>query len=481
MSSGMRSGVPSKRLQRIHWKGEREEMICCFLHAFQESTSLKELHMEFPFFVGSSNLALENMLTHTQSLRSLSFICRAEEDIDVAAVWSGLKKSTTLRELTLNVSQGATNVSLIITSLRDHPFLRKLCLFGDGVDLTGLVTLLQSHTSKITELDIHRSRGGSPFIGLTSVLQALARRPTLTKLALRRVRLGRDEATLLRMALSSIPSLQSLVLTCNTLRSAGLAKLAPTLYHNTSIKVLDLSWNDLNDMESAEMLRDILRSNKTMTALDLAGNKLGQTTGAVECTTDGLGSNSTLLKIDLSRCDLGDGDFCTLTRSIGSRNTTLQKLTLSENSVTSAGVGVLVETMEQGSHNITDLELNNNPMGNEVASLIARSLGKNALPNLKRLSIFRCCLGDDGFITLMSALEQYTSLLQLHLRYNYAVSERVFLALAEGLNFIVTDRSILLRKLERPLDKSCLAFFVFLSHFQQQRHTSVSCILPKLS
>jgi hypothetical protein len=56
----------SKRLQRIQCIGSwnnrelqhREEIICCFLRAFRESTSLKELHMEFPFIDGSSNLAL---------------------------------------------------------------------------------------------------------------------------------------------------------------------------------------------------------------------------------------------------------------------------------------------------------------------------------------------------------------------------------------------------------------------------------------
>jgi Ran GTPase-activating protein (RanGAP) involved in mRNA processing and transport len=60
-----------------------------------------------------------------------------------------------------------------------------------------------------------------------------------------------------------------------------LAELAPALYRNTSIKELDMSDNNLNDMESAEFLRDILRRNKTMTALDLSGNTFGRTTGAV--------------------------------------------------------------------------------------------------------------------------------------------------------------------------------------------------------
>jgi Ran GTPase-activating protein (RanGAP) involved in mRNA processing and transport len=431
----------SKRLQRIRLNGEiwhREEIVCRFLPAMQESTSLKELHITFRTTGGPSNLALENMLTHTQSLRSLS-LRLPPTHIDVAAVRSGLKRNTTLRELTLEFSQeDATTVSPILTSLNDHPLLRRLCLRGRLVDMTGLETLLlsnTSNTSKITELDIHSFYVGRPMmLGLTPVLQALARRPTLTKLGLRRCPLGRDETRLLQMALCNIPNLQSLVLTGGTLGSAELAELAPALYHNTSIEVLDMSDNFLNDMESAELLRDILRSNKTMTALDLSENYFGETTGAVECIADGLGSNSTLLKIDLSSCCLRDDGVATLVQTLGSQNTTLQKLRLCGNSMTSTGVGVLLGMTEQNHHHITDLDLLFNPIGNGGASLLARSLGNNALPNLTSLSLFRCGIGDDGMIALVSALEQNTSLLQLDLRNNNpGISERAFLALADSL------------------------------------------------
>jgi hypothetical protein len=60
-------------------------------------------------------------------------------------------------------------------------------------------------------------------------------------------------------------------------------------------------------------------------------------------------------------------------------------------------------------------------------------LGNNALPNLTRLSLSDCDIGDDGFMALVSALEQNNSLLHLDLRYNHDVSERAFLVLAESL------------------------------------------------
>jgi hypothetical protein len=86
---------------------------------------------------------------------------------------------------------------------------------------------------------------------LTHVLQALACRPMLTKLELRSSSLSRGEARELGMALCNIRSLQLFVLTYGTQERGQLAELAPALYHNTSIKVLDISDNNLNDRESS--------------------------------------------------------------------------------------------------------------------------------------------------------------------------------------------------------------------------------------
>jgi Ran GTPase-activating protein (RanGAP) involved in mRNA processing and transport len=442
----------SKHLHRIRWLKSsddrllklHEALLCCFLPALQESTSLLELHITFPPGGGPSSLAFENMLTHTHSLQSLILSCQdgLQGDLAMAAVRCGLKNNTTLRELTLEFSRG-TSISPILTSLRDHPRLRRLCLHGNLADLSGLETLLLSETSKITELDIHGIYTCPP--GLTRVLQALKRHPTLTMLNLRWFPLGCQEARLLQMAFCNTPSLQSLNLAKNSLGSAGLAELAPALYRNTSIKVLDLSWNRLDDLKSARFLRNIIRGNKTMTTLGLTGNSFGQMTNAVEYFVDGLGSNSTLLKINFTRCDLGDRGVSILGQFLGSRNTRLQKLTLDNNSISSTGVNVLLEAMEQSSHHITDLDLRTNPIGNEGASLLARSLENNTLPNLKRLSLFNCVIGVDGFVMLLSALEQNTSLLHLDLRDNHptgvsvgglcyhGVSERAFLAWAESL------------------------------------------------
>jgi Ran GTPase-activating protein (RanGAP) involved in mRNA processing and transport len=458
-----------------------EELLCCFLAAIQESTSLKELHIKFPLQGGQSYLALGNMLMHTQSLQSLTLACPDGplEDMAVAAARSGLKKNTTLRELTLEFLRGATIFPPFLTILCNHPLLRRVSLRGYVADLSGLETVLLSDTSKITELDIYRTDRRypmtGPLMGLTPVLQALARRPTLTMLGLHNCPLSRKEAKLLRTALCMIPSLQSLDLSYTDLGSDELAELAPALYRNTSIKVLDLSGNILSSMESVELLRGIMRRNKSITTLDLSWNTFGETTGAVKSIADGLDSNSRLLKINLSSCRLRDDGVCILMQTLGSRNTTLQKLSLGGNSITSTGVGLLLGTMEQNSQLITDLDLRFNPIGNKGASLLARSMGKNAIPNLTHLSLYSCDIGDAGFIALVSALEQNTSLLQLDLqcamqhanRYN----KQAFLALAKSLPEIKVLQQLYLDGWYRGLS---LAMPLVLAGLR--KNTSLLCI-----
>jgi hypothetical protein len=55
------------------------------------------------------------------------------------------------------------------------------------------------------------------------------------------------------------------------------------------------------------------------------------------------------------------------------------------------GVGVLLDM----SCHLTEIKLEESLIMNEGASLLARALGKNALPNLTRLFIYNGGIGDD--------------------------------------------------------------------------------------
>jgi Ran GTPase-activating protein (RanGAP) involved in mRNA processing and transport len=142
--------------------------------------------------------------------------------------------------------------------------------------------------------------------------------------------------------------------------------------------------------------------------------------------------NTTLQQLDLSTCGLDDQGISVLANVLATRNSSLLELNLHGNEITSLGVRALVDDNVEAVKTLTELRLSSNRITNEGATILVDALRRNAMPNLKRFDLGWCLIDDDGFVALVSALEQNTSLQILDLRYNDFV-ERGFMALAESL------------------------------------------------
>jgi Ran GTPase-activating protein (RanGAP) involved in mRNA processing and transport len=236
----------------------------------------------------------------------------------------------------------------------------------------------------------------------------------------------------LKAVLRRNTALESLDLTAIRLGSAGLAEIAPVLYRNTSIKALDLRTNGLDDIESANVLRELIRRNKTITSLCLAHNAFGHDVAAVRSIAEGVRRNTALQQLDLSGCRLADQGISVLANALAIRNDSLLELNLEYNCITSRGVQALVDSSVGAIKTLTNLCLDFNLFKSEGAIILADALGRNAMPSLERIDLGRCGIDDDGFVALVSALVQNTSLQILNLRYN-DFGERGYMALAESL------------------------------------------------
>jgi Ran GTPase-activating protein (RanGAP) involved in mRNA processing and transport len=236
----------------------------------------------------------------------------------------------------------------------------------------------------------------------------------------------------LKAVLRQNTNLESLNLRSSRLGSAGLAEIVQVLYCNTSIMSLGLRNNGLHDIESANVLRELIRRNKTITSLCIAHNAFGHNAVAVRSIADGVRSNTTLQKLDLRWCRLDDLGIAILGNAIVIRNASILELNLSCNEITSVGVRALVEGSMGAMKALTKLSLWGNPIRSEGAIIMADVLRNSTMPNLKRLDLGRCGIDDDGFVALVSALEQNTTLQILDFKYN-RFGERGFMALAESL------------------------------------------------
>jgi Ran GTPase-activating protein (RanGAP) involved in mRNA processing and transport len=162
------------------------------------------------------------------------------------------------------------------------------------------------------------------------------------------------------------------------------------LYRNTSIKTLDRTKNRLgDDIESANVLRELIRHNKTITSLCIAHNFFGRNPAAARSIADGIRSDTTLQKLDLGYCGLDDEGISVLASALVARNArSVQELDLRKNEITSVGVRALdaVKTLNK-------LSLTSNPVKSEGATILADALGRNAMPSLKRLDLGFCGIG----------------------------------------------------------------------------------------
>jgi hypothetical protein len=134
---------------------------------------------------------------------------------------------------------------------------------------------------------------------------------------------------------------------------------APMLYRNTSIKSLDLRNNDLDEIESANVLRELIRRNKTITSLCLAQNAFGRNIAAVRSIAEGLRSNTTLQQLDLKACGLDDHGISVLANALANESTL--ELDLMCNEITSVGVRALVEDRMGAMKTLTKLGLRETP------------------------------------------------------------------------------------------------------------------------
>jgi hypothetical protein len=138
------------------------------------------------------------------------------------------------------------------------------------------------------------------------------------------------------------------------------------------------------------------------------------------------------ISFKLSGCALADRGISVLANALAIRNASLLELNLHSNAITSVGVRALVDDNVEAVKTLTKLHLTGNRVKNEGVTILANALGRNAMPSLKRLDLGCCDLDDDGFVALVSALEQNISLQILNLHGN-VFDERGYMALAESL------------------------------------------------
>eukprot|EP00039_Didymoeca_costata_P012839 m.186842 g.186842 ORF g.186842 m.186842 type:complete len:921 (+) comp15598_c0_seq10:228-2990(+) len=248
-----------------------------------------------------------------------------------------------------------------------------------------LVSAAMKLNSTVTDLILINNEIGD--VGTAAISEALKHNNTLTALRLASNSIGDAGASTLGDAVRGEHCiLETLSLKLNKIADRGLKAFAQGLKANYSLSEIDLSNNAFGD-KGAEELGLALRVNSTLTVLSLATNKIGDA-GATDLAM-GLKLNTTLQEIDLSANLISDAGASLFGLRVFNSESALTAINLGGNKIGDTGAKDLGAGLKQNK-NLRVLDLSGNIIGDSGAKhliqatkccsmLASLNLQKNAL------------------------------------------------------------------------------------------------------
>ncbi|XP_062405334.1 NACHT, LRR and PYD domains-containing protein 3-like, partial [Sardina pilchardus] len=229
--------------------------------------------------------------------------------------------------------------------------------------------------------------------------------------------LGDSGVRLLSKGLSSPHcKLQTLRL-CNCgISDGGYVCLALTLMLNPScVKELDVSNNHPGESAQKLLSAALEDLHSKVEDLELAGNKL--TDKSSELVASVLKSPNTLTELDLSNKDLGDSGVQLLSKGLSSPNCKLQILRLCKCGFSSEGYVCLALALMVNPSCVKELDVSNNHSGESAQKLLSATL-KDPHRKVEALKLAGCKLTDKSCELVASVLQSPNSLTELDLNNN---------------------------------------------------------------
>ncbi|KAF9176758.1 hypothetical protein BGZ50_009716 [Haplosporangium sp. Z 11] len=368
---------------------------------------------------------------HTQKLRNVVKLARGTFDEQLGRIEITLKSSFAAAEFYDAIHKAKGVLELIVD-------LNWECARSD---LEVLEDTLKKSTVSVLRLGLQKFRTslGSKLLLTSARYKVLSRIIELPNMKKIHIVLPKDF-----VMLSSFHPIRPSHLRKLTFELAGgefigkeLGLLADALKTNSTLTTLDLRNNSIGD-NGAQALSEALKINSTLTTLDLSANSIGDN-GAVAL-SEAFKTNSTLITLDLSANSIGDNGAQMLSEALKT-NLTLTTLNLRNNSIGPNGAQALSETLKSNS-TLTALELQYNSIGDNGAQVLAEALKTNS--TLTTWDLSANSIGDNGAQALFEALKTNSTLTTLNLR-NNSIGSKGAQALSEALKVNSTLAALDLR------------------------------------
>lgn len=308
--------------------------------ALEQNSTLVSLVLssnKYPGKVGSEAVkALSKMLETNKTLTSLDLGCNHIGPESTKILAKALETNQSLTELNLATNDiGSEGVQAIAEALKKDTKLKTLHLSSNKIDTAGIQAL--SDALKINRTLEHLDLGG---IDESANIESLAtvlgtNQSSVTNLSLRYRIIDDNAAQALATALKTNKTLTNLDLGYTTMRhSDSIRALAQALMVNQTLRSLDLGSCDIDPI-GAVALAEALKKNTALNRLSLQKNHIGYEGATAFANT--LAVNQTLTSLDFYDAWRWDGGADVFTKALET-NDTLKSLWLSETGITLEGV-----------------------------------------------------------------------------------------------------------------------------------------------
>ena len=264
------------------------------------------------------------------SMRNNNISCKAAKDLAVI-----LSYSNTLEELDLSCNDmQSTSAMEIFSGMTAFSNLRRFKINTNNItDAVALnIAVILSCNSKLEELELRCDHFDLQTTSAIEICNGIKRISTLRRFSISNNLFGDFAADYLAEVLSHSTKLEELDLSCNTLQTAGAAKIleaAKSLFNLIKIKISN------SGIFAKDITEAILSRNVMLQELDLSCNFL-QNSGTVDVVNI-IKNVSTLRKLSISDNGITD-DAADHIATLLSDNVTLEEVNLSCNRLQAAGV-----------------------------------------------------------------------------------------------------------------------------------------------
>ena len=345
------------------------------------NTRLEELHLHTNS-LGIGTVKVAKALQHITTLKILYLRNNniPQEACEELALAIESNKFLTKLSLSLNNLQFSANV--ILKSLATITTLTVLVLNNNQIpqEIDETLASVILHNTRLEELYFHNNNLG---IGMVKVAKALQHITTLKMLSLSNNNIPREACEELVLSIKSNEQLKKLWLNDNNLHSSAIVILN-SLSTITTLTMLNLNNNQITQ-EAGEALTSVIIHNTRLEELHLRTNSLG--IGAVKV-AKALQHITTLKILDLSNNNIPQEACEELALGIKS-NEQLKKLWLDDNNLHSSAMVILNSLATITT--LTTLDLNNNQITQEAGEALASVIMHNT--RLEELHLHTNSLG----------------------------------------------------------------------------------------